>query len=279
LASHSIKNFVKSHPALYSVWGSYKRILHPYVKILNKQFLKTIDSKMDEKKLMVNIGGGRFSRRHWRVMDFSHEHYSYKMGVVDYNYDLTSMLPFPLKDNQVSFFYSINTIEHIPQECCQHVFNEIFRCLKPSGAVRLVTPDFDIAKQAFLSNDPNFATKWYEGTIENRFLLTFAKYFTVVEKLSAEYIREKLKTMSFEELADWLTNRIPREVQKENPGWHINWWNFEKLNKMLKKSGFKNVYRSSPGESKFEEIRGGGDIRTAFDHNHGDISIFVEAVK
>jgi len=39
---------------------------------------------------------------------------------------------------------------------------------------------------------------------------------------------------------------------------------------------FIDRYRVKASLKKYE---GGGDIRTAFDLNHGDISIFVEAVK
>jgi len=172
--------------------------------------------------------------------------------------------------------YSQHTLEHIPQEFCQHIFDEIHRCLKPGGAVRIMVPDFDLAKKAFLANDLNFDRDWTTGPISTKFLAVFASYY--IDKLSLEEIKNKIETMGFEKYADFLTSNIPRESQKDHSG-HINWWNFEKLHKMLKNAGFKQIYRSYPQKSKFPEIRGETDVRSSFDHTLWYMSVIVEAIK
>jgi len=225
---------------------------------------------------MINIGGGRFFRRHWKILDVETKHYGFMPGVVDYSHDLISSSPFPFKDNQVTLFYSQHTLEHIPQEFCQHIFDEIHRCLKPGGAVRIMVPDFDLAKKAFLANDLNFDRDWTTGPISTKFLAVFASYY--IDKLSLEEIKNKIETMGFEKYADFLTSNIPRESQKDHSG-HINWWNFEKLHKMLKNAGFKQIYRSYPQKSKFPEIRGETDVRSSFDHTLWYMSVIVEAIK
>ena len=105
---------------------------------------------------MVNIGGGMFFRSHWKVMDYSSPYYPYYRRFIDYNVDLCSDLCFPFEDNSVTFFYSAHTFEHIPQEFCPHIFTEIYRTLKPGGAVRLTMPDYDLFYEACKHDDREF---------------------------------------------------------------------------------------------------------------------------
>ena len=63
---------------------------------------------------MINIGGGHFFRRHWKILDFSSQWYNWLPGAIDFN--LSSDKPLPFKNEQISFFYSSHTIEHIAQE-------------------------------------------------------------------------------------------------------------------------------------------------------------------
>ena len=228
---------------------------------------------------MVNIGGYHYFRRHWRILDNPSDHYSFKLGVLDYEHDLTDPKPFPLKDNSVSFFYTAHTIEHIPQEFCEHVFDEIYRCLKPGGAIRLTMPDFDLAYEAYgkyLKNnelDVDFLKQDYpEKTLEGQFLHFFASYLG--DKESPEDVRNNYLNMKKEEFADYYTKKIPRESQKEFTGKHINWWNYEKLSNMLKNAKFTTVYRSNIQESKFNELQGEGRD-CGFDSTRPEISLFV----
>ena len=92
---------------------------------LKKNYFKKIDRKEDSEKIMINIGGGNYFRRHWKVLDFPSKWYSHFPGSIDIEFDLTNGKKFPVKDNSVTFFYSSHTLEHIPQEYCQHILNEI----------------------------------------------------------------------------------------------------------------------------------------------------------
>jgi len=270
------RSYVKSRPKLLSLYLNYKQNFRTYFRIPKKMIFRIIDEKTDKQKLMINIGGGQFFKRHWKVLDFPTSHYIFKKGIVDYEFDLTQSIPFPFKDNSVTFFYSSNTLEHIPQEFCQYLYDEIYRCLNQGGAVRIQVPDYDLAKISFLANDLDFFRDKGEKGMEQRFVHFFAAYFT--NQISAKEVRDKLKTMNFEEFADYLTKRIPRESIEDNHGGHINWWNYEKLNKMLSEAGFKQIFQSYPHGSKFDEMQGVGDIFSGFDSKYHDSSIFVEAI-
>ena len=226
--------------------------------------------------LMVNIGGGHYLRKHWSVLDFVSKHYSYNQEYIDYIFDLTSGKPFPLKNNSVKFFFSAHTLEHIPQEACQYIFNEIFRCLRIGGAIRITLPDFDKAYEAYAKGDINFFRKSSGGNIQVKFLNFFATYFK--NRIPIEEIVKNFKIMKKKDLADYYTQKIPRDYQKKHPGDHINWWNFEKAKRMLFKAGFRKIFRSKPQKSQFHEMRGRGRNK-GFDSTHPEISFFLEAIK
>ena len=263
----------KKRISSYRLIKKFIREIYLAVKI---QFIKQIFRKIDDKKLMINVGGGNFFRKHWRVLDYPFDRYAYPSYYIDYNFDLVSNIPLPFEDNSVQFFYSSHTIEHIPQERCQHIFNEFFRCLKKKGGLRLTTPDFDKGYEAYVNNDVDFFIKSTDGdNIKERFLHFFATF--LMKKISIEEFNKNFEEMERYQFADYYTSKIPREWQ-EGAGEHINWWNFQKAEKMLIKAGFKTIYRSTAQRSRFAEMRGFG-YKTGFDSTHPEISVFVEAIK
>jgi len=276
-SSKSVKSFVKSQPKLYSVWLYVKAKLKWKYFIIRKQLYKLFDFKHDRENLMINIGGGYFFRRHWYVLDYISHTYNRPRGIVDYNYDLTSKKPFPFENNSVKIFFTSHTLEHVPQEYCQHIFDEIYRCLKPGRAVRVITPDFDLAYEAYGRGQlSSLVSEYKEATEEQLFLHFFAGYLR--NKVSPSEVKKNFLGMKKEIFADFYTNKITRERLENFSNSHINWFNYEKIYKMLRKSGFTNIYRSSPQNSKFKEMRGRGR-NTGFDSTYPKWSIFVEATK
>jgi len=59
--------------------------------------------------------------------------------------------PLPFKDNSVDIFYSHHVIEHLPD--LQRHFDELYRCLKTSGKIRIGGPNGDMAIDRFVAND------------------------------------------------------------------------------------------------------------------------------
>ena len=127
----SIQDFIKKHIFLYKCFLKLYLTCIDCILILKKGLFKLMERKDD--CLNINIGGGRFLRKHWKVLDFPSEHYNYPRNIIDYEFDLTSSNPFPFFDNTVSLFYLSHVLEHIPQEFCQHILNEIYRCLGRGG--------------------------------------------------------------------------------------------------------------------------------------------------
>lgn len=228
-----------------------------------------------QNELMINIGGGHFFLPGWKVLDMNTEYYNFREGIIDYNYDLTSSSPFPFESESVKLFYSSHTLEHVQQKFSQHIFDEIYWCLKSGGGVRLTMPDFEKVKNAYLKNDKNFFDS-YNGPIENAFLEWFSTYHA--RQLKSEEIRKKIVEMGIYEYANNLVNSIPDDYQKNNFG-HCNWWNYDKASSALKKAGFEKIYKSAPQQSKFAEMRKTGRFFNSFDHKLPEISMYIEAVK
>ena len=211
-------------------------------------------------KLMINVGGGLFFRPRWKVLDYVSPLYPFNRRFIEYDVNLCGENTFPLADDSVSIFYSAHTLEHIPQEYCPHILREIHRCLKPGGAVRLNMPDYDRMRHAVETGDRSyFASHLSAGlTIEEAVVEQIAT--ERIRNVDADKIHRDYETMSAAEFADHYTSTASREVQKEMGGYHINWFNEEKLAAMLREAGFVEVYRSQPQGSRFTELTGKGGV-------------------
>lgn len=286
------------------------------VEAAKRRGLAVLDQKTDREKLMVNIGGSNFYKRHWKVMDYRHpESRHYDFWGMDYCYDLMSGEPMPLADDSVSFFYSSNTLEHVLDRHLPHLYAEIRRCLKPGGAVRIQVPDYDALYDVFIEEDwkgvmnvcgdgsynrfhamkvlygeetarrvlrgwPDrerpLEGPFTEDQVAREFLRDFAGH--KVGRIAYRELIDQGRTMSREEFADWLTQDATVEYRRKFPQEHTLWFNHDKLLSGLKAAGFSEVYRSKAFESRFAEMRGVGKY-WGFDHRRPYSSVFVEAVK
>ncbi|MEL0105644.1 MAG: methyltransferase domain-containing protein [Rhodospirillaceae bacterium] len=244
----------------------------------------------EEKKLMINLGGGLFFRPHWKVMDYVSPYYPYSKIYIDFNIDLLDYTPLPLDDNSVTYFFSSHTLEHIPQENCSYIFRELYRCTKPGGAVRLTMPDYDLICQAFENKTENFFTQQLRNNLNLEEALLQRIATDLVGKIDTDEILKNYQNMGAIQFADHYCSRASREEQRRHGGNHINWFNETKLTSMLQDAGFSEVYRSTPHGSRFKELKGdtGFFEKTDFlglsrmlgiDTAHPDKSLYVEAVK
>ena len=254
---------------------------------------KCIHARLHSKagqKLMVNIGGGLFFRPGWTVMDHVSPYYPFAGRFIDRDADLCSGAPFPFADGSVSFFYSAHTLEHIPQEHCARILSEMYRCLAPGGTVRLNMPDYDKMRRAVETGDRGyFVSHLAEGLgLEEAVVEQIAT--ERIGEADPETVRRDYHAMGTAEFADHYSGQASREVQKDNGGYHINWFNEKKLAGMLNDAGFGEIYRSEPQGSRFAEFRGKGGVLAVgdlleiqrmigLDTTYPDKSLYMEAVK
>ena len=209
---------------------------------------------------MVNVGGGLFFRPHWQVLDHVSAYYPFARRFIDHDARPLLAAPFPFANGAVTYFYSAHTLEHIPQEHCPCILGEIYRCLKPGGAVRLNMPDYDGMREAVAVGNRDY----FQPQLANGLSMEEA----VVEQIATERIgkvdpaqvRRDYEAMTPAEFADHYTAAASREVQKDMGGYHINWFTEEKLAAMLREAGFTQVYRSLPQGSRFARTQGQGEV-------------------
>lgn len=112
--------------------------------------------------------------------------------------DLTNPLPFG--DATVDAFYSHHVIEHLPDPVIASLFNEMYRCLKPGGMIRVGGPDGDTAIRKFLENDKDWFGDWPDKrkSIGGRFANFIFCRGEHVTMLSRSYLTELASDARFD---------------------------------------------------------------------------------
>jgi SAM-dependent methyltransferase len=223
-------------------------------------------------KLLVNLGAGIWYAPDWKVLEYEGEWYGwYVSSFIDYAHDLTSNKPFPFADNSVRLFYSEHAFEHFKDECSEHNFREAYRSLEPGGGFRIVVPDADLIYDRLLRKDESFFKSWMDrdnASLAESFCTLVGQARTPLDE--NEFAR-RLAALSKEQFLD--SCKIGLEYDWHHAGEHINWFNYEKLERMLRAAGFERIRRCEAQQSEFPEATGPGfDTRAWY-------SVHVECVK
>jgi predicted SAM-dependent methyltransferase len=263
-------------------------------------YIKLFGEEAVLNKTFYNIGAGSFFHPCWTNIDhYTDNNYFKKNGQVKgINYDLFSLQPLPLTNADANLIYISHTIEHVTNEAVQNIFNESFRVLKKNGILRIATPNIDIEYRAWRESDRDyfFWLDWYskpedvirakitmplnKASISQIFLENFAAYASSLhtegnEKISDKELERIFNEMSYIDALNYCISKCPVELQKQNPGNHINWFNKEKLFRMLKQAGFEKIQHSAYGQSFSPVMRN----LKYFDSTLPKVSLYIEAVK
>jgi len=151
----------------------------------------------------------------------------------------------PLPNNHVELIFSRGTMEHLKYSELINCFIENYRILKKGGVVRMLVPDFDLMIQ--------------------------------------KYINKKIEKTSDTEMERWnLYERMPTNGVSEtfvnSVLYHDHYYlhNFDTLSKALKKCGFINIKKMSPGETKIHQI---SEILKEAEIGRTNTEILIEAEK
>jgi SAM-dependent methyltransferase len=228
--------------------------------------------------------GGGINHPFWTTIDVDR---AWKRGrrfnpSRDIAHDLLSVQPIPVESSSAELVYAGLCIEHITDEATLFMFKEVGRILKEGGIVRVVVPNVNLDFRAFCNNDAYFFS-WLPKTfsIEQAFLTHFAAQASTRFKGNsspgipdAEF-RNLFKTMTFVDAMNYCTSRCRVEIQKEQRGYHMNWWTAEKLTRFLSDAGFRNIAVSAAGQSASPALRN----KDYFDNKYTQFMLFVEAIK
>ena len=211
------------------------------------------------------------------------------------HHDLVAQSRLPLDPGSVDAFYCSHVVEHLPESAVRNLMAEAFRCLDAGGRFRIVTgPCADLDWQAlqradrdwwFWMNEPDFAARVERGrpamTVHDRWLHHLATPRSVYSDTpcDAKFDSAALSRLVTEyasdprPLLDRLTGGLAFNYAA--PGDHISWWNYEKLERILREAGFTSIFRSAYGQSTSPLMR---DLRY-FDQTYPQISVYAEAIR
>ena len=245
-----------------------------------------------EPNTRYNVGAGIFKRDGWTNLDLASEHYAPQQS--DFvEYDLTSGKPLPIANASATIIYCSHVIEHVPDADVERLLAESHRALMTGGVLRLVTPDIDLAYNAYVNGDVVFFRAFYpdqpidhpqqlclnylpsEATAAQLFIHAVASQLSTMDrdecgKVTDEVLAESLQTRGAAETIDMMC-RMTKPGRPEN---HRNWFSDAKLAHMLTRAGFETRYRSGWLQSRHPEMR----AYRVFDP-HPTISLFMEAIR
>ncbi len=163
-------------------------VLMKYPMRLNGQLYKAVraPSQTHGKPVLVHLGPGQ--------KNYLEGWYNLNSNFISARSDVWANLedPLPFRDGTVDIFYSHHVVEHLEDRLIVGHFKEMFRALKPGGAIRVCGPNGDIAIQKFLENDKAWFVDFPDahdsigGKLVN-FLLCRNEHFTI---LTRSYLEE-----------------------------------------------------------------------------------------
>jgi SAM-dependent methyltransferase len=134
---------------------------------------------------------------------------------------MDALRPFPLPDNALDAILCEHLIEHLPSEGGLFLLREGFRVLKPSGAIRVVTPDLETLARMCV-NGPNDAEQRYLDFVaklhgRNSIAPSDALNYIFYEYghrhiYTAARLREAMSTAGFVEVAESRAAHPQREI-------------------------------------------------------------------
>lgn len=253
--------------------------LEKHLSVLNAQ-LSDLSKSVSSDCYGVNIGGGDWFCPGWENVDFY-----INSDNVDYKINLLKCQNLPIKSSSRKYVFCSHLIEHLSDEQDLALLSEVYRILDDRGVLRISCPDADKAIEAYKEGNQDFFFKNTEvtltgDTIERRLVNYFASFrcseYMGIKNYSGgpivddAIIKQKFDDLSKDEFIIWCREQIPEQAEYRA---HINGFYFDKLSNILKKIGFREVYKSDFRCSFIKDMR-----KENFD-NRPLQSLYVEAVK
>ncbi len=277
--------------------NKFKSFINKYLEIVFKYLgyeisLKkiTINKSFDDSKINLNIAAGSQIIPGFKSLDlYTPHYYKSKQEFLEtrIEYDLRKD-KIPFSDDSVSNIYISHAIEHVEDDAVENFIFESFRVLHHGGVLRIACPDSEFLYA--VSQFENEFWKWRIPSLSRleRYTTDWSscnQYDFLLRELSTPRMRfynnrikekvmdcESVKALDYSNLVKKLKNGL--EFRKEHPGDHINNWDFDRLQVLGIKAGFKNIIRSK-WRGSVSEIMSGDD----FDKTGPQMSLYVEMIK
>jgi SAM-dependent methyltransferase len=218
------------------------RRVHPRLKAAAKPVVSAVNTPLARARLKRSLAGaprplkieigGLVPRPGWLITNVHPltKHY------------MDATIRWPMEDGAASFVYADNVIEHITLAQARAMLAEAYRCLRPGGVLRLVTPDLRAHVELYLSGEP------------------------ALQSPAGQHYRNS--GLVVEHPVDLV--RVPIA----SFGHHIGYlYDFETLDSELRRAGFDEVIRCELGRSSHPELDGIDQSR------EGGSQVAVEATR
>lgn len=252
----------------------------------------------------INFGPGSFRQKYWRTADKIYSANGGKLWSesrgkgfrekIDYEWDMYRKQPIEIEEGALEIVYASHIVEHAYDEDNDFFFRDVLRILKPGGIFRLTAPNIDLGLRAAQSGDYTYygLSQFLRGGRHRRNV-----FGTADERLPIEwFVIENCSLLVRKENSTYLTPEQCRKFLWSSPdvyatlskasvlsdrglnervAAHVNWFNPEKIARMLKSAGFRSIIPSAYGQSISAVLR---DTRY-FDNTNPLVSWYVDAIK
>lgn len=220
------------------------------------------------------------------------------IDINDSDYDLDfERNTFSKKFYGIKNIYTAHTLEHISESQVKKILKDCFNSLSANGTLRIEVPDCDIITNDFNNNRDYINQIAIQNKINLVEKLGFNKiyakpYMAYISTISCyvDYsiwkggihipvfveeseFNKKIKKLNNEQFYDWLISKQTDKQRRTNG--HITWYNYKKLERLLKEAGFEKIFKCQPDISfnNFDlTLERSNDLRSRY-------SLIVEATK
>jgi predicted SAM-dependent methyltransferase len=193
--------------------------------------------------LNLNIGSGGESYPFFINLDLPSDHYKERHKKHKFiPYDL-SKDKLPYENNTVSNIFCSHVIEHCEDSAVNKLFYECIRVLKKKGVFRITCPDskflFDVSsfENEYWHRIKNQKEEWYgreSSSVSNHdcFIGAISTNKLSLDKNTYDKLYSEVKKMDYFDAVRFLTKK--NKVNPNSVGNHINYFDFEKIQTMVK---------------------------------------------
>lgn len=239
---------------------------------INKIIFNKINRKRDKNKINLNIGAGDYVIDNFISLDFYNKKYypdKKKFDLERISYDIRND-NIPFEDNVVDNIYCSHVIEHVEEKYADYFFKECNRVLKKNGVLRVVVPD---AKYLFkMCQFENTYFGWHKYFEKKTNLDMLIEKICTIKHNNNYKLKKNFSNYEYIELMNELT--LDAKFDENNAHNHINFWDYEKINKYKEKHNFSKIIYSKVNGSISKEMQGDD-----FDIVHQNMSLYVDLLK
>ncbi len=267
-----IKNIVKKTP-FYSFLRKFYISYLDKTRLQNKREQRKEVMKNYGKNFYLNVGGGMFIKKDWRIMDYG-EYSSevvFPKNLIDYCINLVECKKWLIPNESIDLVYSSHCLEHLGKKAALYTFKEMYRVMKKGGVLRITVPDIDRLYQAYMNNDFEYFKSLNKYYVDESIDTMFLKLFSPIRDTAT--LRRDAETMT---KYDFLNKYTPKDINFKNHsfGMHITYFNHEIIEKLSKDVGFSKYIISSRGQSISHEMR-----TPQFDTVDYKLSLYADIIK